>query len=89
MVLAVPAVTTSCPPVRSPAGTSIIGGATANVKVVLPESRPEEARMVTSFVPTVRGMPDRTPLVESDKPCKLFAVVYVTLAGFVALVRNV
>jgi len=75
MVLAVPAVTTSCPPVRSPAGTSIIGGATANTRFVLPESPPEKARMVTGFVPGVRGMPERTPLVESDRPCKLFAVV--------------
>jgi hypothetical protein len=68
MVLVVPAVTTSWPPVRSPLGTAIVGAVTAREKVVVADCPPAEAPIVTSFVPTLVGIPESTPPLERERP---------------------
>ena len=68
IVLAVPATNTICPPVSDPEGTEIVGSATASVKVVEPLWPPAVAWIVTSLVPTLVGIPDKTPFVERLSP---------------------
>jgi hypothetical protein len=68
LVLAVPAVTTSWPAVKSPAGTAIVGAATSREKVVVADCPPAEAPIVTLFVPTLVGIPEITPPPERVSP---------------------
>lgn len=53
----------------------MVGAPTAKEKVVAPLWPPAEAWIVTLFVPTLVGIPDKTPFVERLNPRKFPSAV--------------